>query len=49
MFDNSKYTQQYIEFQFLYFIIAHSIDSNWYKHRIMNLQTWQQQKEKIFE
>ena len=49
MFDNSKYTQLNIEFQFFYFATAHAIDSNWYKHRIINLQTWQQQKENTSE
>ena len=29
----------------IYLIIAHSIDLTWFKHRITNLQTWQQQKE----
>ena len=29
----------------IYLIIAHSIDLTWFKHRITNSQTWQQQKE----
>ena len=49
MFDNRKYTQGYIEFQFLYLIIAHSIDLILIKHRIINLQQWQQQKENTLE
>ena len=48
-FDNRKYTQGYSEFQFLYLIIAHSIDLILIKHRIINLQQWQQQKENTFE
>ena len=49
MFDNRKYTQGYIEFQFLYLIITHSIDLILIKHRFINLQQWQQQKENTFE
>ena len=49
MFDNRKYTQVYIEFQFLYLIITHSIDLILIKHRFINLQQWQQQKENTFE
>ena len=37
MSDNRKYTQEYIEFQFLYLMIAHSIDLILINHRIINL------------
>ena len=49
MFDNRKYTQEYIEFQFLYLIIAHSIDLILIKHHIINLQQRQQQNENTLE
>ena len=49
MSDNRKYTQEYIEFQFLYLMIAHSIDLILINHRIINLQQWQQLKENTLD